>query len=199
MDAFIAMQNYIVKQEKVCGVGVSVTQVEEIAQYESSRLKNVQSYNNWMLINIPASSFFLDIEKPIKEQTDDVLNVLMKKDFILSLFIHEARQLYDKLDDLLLNSNDKKNDTDKYFSEFATDKYESLIKIPSGQELFNFINKKCVTHDKAKSSSLLYKYGIKGCKYKDETGERFLLFNAKKDIEPIEYRSAILKDSKLIM
>lgn len=199
MDAFIAMQKYIVKEEKNFGVGVPVTQIEEIAQYESSRIKNVQSYNNWMLINIPDSAFFLDVAKPIKEQSNEVLSKLNDKEFIMSLFIHEARQLYYKLDSLLADSIDKKADSDKYFNDFLAEKYDTLIKIPSGQEFFNFINSKCITHDKGKSSSLLYSHGIKGCKYKDDTGERFLLFNAKKDIVPVEYRSAMLENSKLIM
>jgi len=199
MEAYIALQKYIVKEEKDFGIGVPVTQREEIAQFESSRIKNVQSYNNWMMINVPDSSFFLDTARPVREQSDDVLNVLMDKDFIMSLFIHEARMLFDDLDSLLVNSSDTKSDTDKIFQDFAHKKYDMILSISSGQELFNFINSKCITHDKGKSSSLLYKHGIKGCKYFDDTGERFLLFNARKDIVPVEYRSAMLENSKVIL
>ena len=35
MNAFISLQNYIVKQEKDFGVGVPVTLSEEIAKYNS--------------------------------------------------------------------------------------------------------------------------------------------------------------------
>ena len=43
MNAFIALEKYIVKEEKDFGVGVPVTLDEEIAKYESQRKKNVQS------------------------------------------------------------------------------------------------------------------------------------------------------------
>ena len=196
MEAFIAMQKYIVKEEKDFGVGVPVTLNEEIAQYESSRIKNVQSYNNWILINIPGKNFFLDVSKPINEQSDEVLDVLMKKEFLMNLFIHEAKIVFDSLDNLTKNIENKKEEIDKIFTEFTEEKYDWILRFPSGLELFNFINSKCITHDKGKSSSLLYAHGIKGCTYKDDTGERFLLFNAKKDIVPVEYRSTVLKDSK---
>lgn len=71
MNAYIAMEKYIQEEEKLCGVGVPVSLNENVAMFESSRKKNVESYNNWMLINIPGKSFFLDIEKPVKEQSDD--------------------------------------------------------------------------------------------------------------------------------
>lgn len=196
MNAYIAMEKYILEEEKLCGVGVPVSLNENVAMYESSRKKNVESYNNWMLINIPGKDFFLDIEKPVKEQSDEVLSVLMKKDFLNSLFIHEARRLLDSMGDQL-EGKDIREESNRLFNELAKEKYDLLLKIPSGLELFNFVNGKCITHDKAKSSSLLWDFGIKGCKYTDDSGERFLIFNAKKDITPLEYRSKILQGSTL--
>lgn len=96
MNAFIALEKYIVKEEKDFGVGVPVSFNEEIAKYESTRKKGVQSYNNWMLIEIPCDSFFLDVQKPLNEQSDDVLNALMSRDAIMSIFIYEAKILYKK-------------------------------------------------------------------------------------------------------
>lgn len=197
MEAFIALEKYIVKEEKVCGIGVPITLDEQIAMYESTRRKNVQSYNNWLLINVPGKSFYLDVKKPIREQTDDVLNCLMNRDFLMGLFIHEAKKLYNNMDNLMTGKNP--GEEKHLFEEFTKEKYELLLKLQSGQDLFNFINSKCITHDKGKSSSLLYTSGIKGCIYNDETGERFLMFNAKKDIIPVEYRNAAIKDSNQIM
>ena len=196
MNAFIAMEKYIVKEEKNCGVGVPVSLDENVAMAESSRKKNVESYNNWMLIKIPGKDFFLDIEKPLVEQSDDVLNVLMGKDFLMSLFFHEAKNLLNTMGENL-EGKDINEESNRLFDELAKEKYDLLLKIPTGLDFFNFVNSKCVTHDRAKSSSLLWNFGIKGCRYSDDSGERFLLFNAKKDIEPLEYRSQVLENSTL--
>lgn len=198
MNAFISLQNYIVKQEKDFGVGVPVTLSEEIAKYESTRKKNVASFNNWMMINIPGKPFFLDISKPVAEQSDDILNILMSKDFLMSLFIHEARKTLNEIGKNL-EGKDVREETNRIYDEFVKEKYESLLKIQSGQELFNFVVSKCNNKDKAKSSALLYNFGIKGALFNDNTGERFLMFNAKKDIIPLELRKDSLVDSKLIL
>ncbi len=198
MNAFISLQNYIVKQEKDFGVGVPVTLSEEIAKYESTRKKNVASFNNWMMINIPGKPFFLDIAKPVAEQSDDILNILMSKDFLMSLFIHEARKTLNEIGKNL-EGKDVREETNRIYDEFVKEKYESLLKIQSGQELFNFVVSKCNNKDKAKSSALLYNFGIKGALFNDNTGERFLMFNAKKDIIPLELRKDSLVDSKLIL
>ncbi|MBR1637836.1 MAG: hypothetical protein IJ688_00450 [Treponema sp.] len=198
MNAFISLQNYIVKQEKDFGVGVPVTLSEEIAKYESTRKKNVASFNNWMMINIPGKPFFLDIAKPVTEQSDDILNILMSKDFLMSLFIHEARNTLNEIGKNL-EGKDVREETNRIYDEFVKEKYESLLKFQSGQELFNFVVSKCNNKNKAKSSALLYNFGIKGALFNDNTGERFLMFNAKKDIIPIELRKDSLVDSKLIL
>ena len=198
MNAFISLQNYIVKQEKDFGVGVPVTLSEEIAKYESTRKKNVASFNNWMMINIPGKPFFLDIAKPVAEQSDDILNILMSKEFLMSLFIHEARKTLNEIGKNL-EGKDVREETNRIYDEFVKEKYESLLKIQSGQELFNFVVSKCNNKDKAKSSALLYNFGIKGALFNDNTGERFLMFNAKKDIIPLELRKDSLVNSKLIL
>lgn len=198
MNAFIALEKYIVKEEKDFGVGVPVALNEDTAKYESQRKKNVQSYNNWLLVNIPEASSFLDAARPVNEQNENILNVLMDRKFILSLFVHEGRILLGDMGNRLAGVN-VKEETDRIFDEFSKEKYEILSKFGSGLDLFKFVNSKCIDHDKGKSSALLYSHGIKGVAYHDENGERFFLFNAKKDISPLEYRSASLLDSRLVM
>ena len=198
MNAYIALEKYIVKEEKDFGVGVPVSLDEDIAKYESTRKKNVKSYNNWLMINIPSSNFFLDISKPVNEQSSEVSSILMNKEFIMSLFIHETR--------IILNETEGKNsgkvvreEVNKILEDFVKKKYESILKLNSGFDLFSFVNSKCINQDKRKSSALLYNHGIKGIIYKDDSDERYLLFNAKNDIEILQYRNAELKDSKLII
>lgn len=198
MNAFIALEKYIVKEEKDFGVGVPVTCNEDIAKYESTRKRNVQSYNNWLLISIPGNSFYIDALRPVKEQSDDVLSVFMDKEFLMSLFIHEAKKVLNDMEPQLAGKN-VREESNRIFDNFVKEQYEKLLKFNSGLELFNFINSKCIEHDKGKSSALLYNHGVKGMKYTDDTGERFLLFNAKKDIQILEFRNAMLTDSKMNM
>lgn len=192
MQAYIALEKYLKNEEKDFGVGVPVSINEEIAKYESTRIKGLDSYNNWISINIPDTAFFLDIEKSIKEQSNEVLNNLLKREFILALFYHEGKKLISDFENRFVTESpteNKKEIINKYFDEFISEKNEFLLKFPSGKQLFNYVNSKCITHDKAKSSSLLYTYGIKGISYKDDIGDRLLMFNAQKDIEPLQFRN----------
>ena len=197
MNAFIAMQNYIVKEEKDFGLGVSVTLDENIAKYESCRKKNVMSLNNWMLIDIPSSETFLDLNLPLIEQKA-VLPVLQKKEFITNIFYHEAKKLLDEMGNMLHGRN-VKEESNKLFEEFTKEKFEFLMKFQNGQKLFDFVKSKCITKDKAKTSALLYNSGISGFIFNNETGKRFFLYNAKKDIKPLEYRNMQLEKSKLVL
>ena len=123
MNAFVSLENYIVKQELNAGVGVSVTLDEAVAKYESTRRKGVLSYNNWLLVNIPGENFFIDMTKPIKEQSDDVLASLMKNDFIMSLFIYEARKIFESMNTL----PDEQNNKEEYNKRMENFSYAKLF------------------------------------------------------------------------
>jgi len=199
MEAFISYDKYIVKETLSSGVGVPVSFDEEIAKRESCRRRNVESYNQWMLINIPDKSLFLDTEKSMKYQTSEVFQCLKSRDFIMTLFLSEARRLYVSMDSKLSNDEDKGDEAKRLFADFSEEKFNNVISLPSGLDLINFINERCRSHDLAKSSALLYAAGIKGTLYNDEKGQRLLMFNAAEDIEPIETRKEALPDSKLIL
>ncbi len=202
MNAFIAMENYIKKEEKDFGVGVPITLDEDVAKFESTRRKNVQTYNQWLSISIPGEDFFINVSKPVKEQSDDILQSLMKREFLTTLFVTETKRLANNMDNLVktITSNEEKlSKSNEIFSDFLQEKYETLLNLQSGQELFDFVNKKCRTHNGAISSALLYSSGIKGFIYHDVTGERFLLYNAKNDIRLNMANSEVLNDSKLIL
>lgn len=198
MNAYIALEKYIVKEEKPFGVGVPVAVDEEIAKFESQRKKNVQSYNNWLLINIPGKNFFLDVNKPLSEQSDEIMTIINEHDFITSLFVHEAKILLNSMGEQLEGKN-VREESKKIFADFVREKAGLIRSFNTGLDFFNFVNSKCITHDRAKSSSLLYSHGIKGITYKDGLSERYLLFNAKKDIDVLEYRNAEIENSKLIL
>ena len=127
MNAYIALEKYIVKEEMDFGVGVPVTLDETVAMHESRRKKEVMSYNNWLFINIPGKEFFLDVEKSIKEQSDDVLNTLMNRDFICSLFVHEARILLKNLELNISGSSSFRTESASALSDFVREKYELIL------------------------------------------------------------------------
>lgn len=199
MDAFIAFDKYIVKEERSSGVGVLVAYDENTAKSESIRRRNVQSFNKWMLIDIPSEDSFIDVERPILEQPSFVLDCLKKRDFLLTLFINESRKLYSDMDILVASSEDKKLKSEQIFNEFAEDKFLTLSNFDSGQRLIDFVNKRCRTHDLSKTSALLYSSGIKGTLFKDTSGQRVLIYNAYKDIVPVDIRQARLDLSKTIL
>lgn len=200
MNAFIAMENYIVKNEKPFGVGVPVTLNEDVAKFESSRKKNVQSFNNWFSITVPAENFYFDVSLPVREQSDDILAALQKKEFLTTLFVSETKKLASSMDSLVKESSsneEKLSESNRIFSNFLKEKYAFLLDFQSGQELFDFINTKCRTHDRGISSALLYSSGIKGVSFSDELGKRFFLYNAKKDIKLADIFSEQLENTKL--
>lgn len=202
MDAFIAREKYIVKEHKPGGIGVSVTCDEDVAKYESTRRKNVDSYNSWLSISIPDRTFFLDAARPMREQSEDVLSCINKKEFLTTLFATESRKLYKDMDELVKDedSNDAKLSKSKsIFTEFLSEKYNFLLGFSEGIELFDFICRRCRNHDLGKSSALLYDCGIKGSLFSDDTGERLLLYNAAKDIVVLNEKSMKLPDSRQIL
>ncbi len=202
MDAFIAREKYIVKERKPGGIGVSVTKDEDVAKYESTRRKNVESYNSWLSITIPDRSFFLDVAKPVREQTDDVIACLGKKEFLTTLFTSEARRLYAGMDELVsgeTSSEARLEKSNSIFAEFLAEKKDFVMAVPSGEELFALICGRCREHDAGKSSALLYNAGIKGTLFSDETGERILLYNAAKDIIVTGERSGQLQEAALTL
>ena len=185
MRAYIALEKYIVKEFRDFGVGVPVAFDESTAREESHRRKNVAALNQWLEIEIPEKTTMLDMSRPVSMQDSAVIECLKREDFLLTLFISEARKLFDKMDSKLYEKDDKKEKSKAVFGEFEAEKFAFLEKIQSGFELMNFINSKCKNHDMAISSALLYSAGITGNVYKDKTGERALLFNAAKDIEVV--------------
>lgn len=196
MEAFIALEKYIVKEERDFGVGVPVTLAEEIAEYESTRRKGVASYNNWLRIDVPAAGMFIDVSKSVKEQSAEVSKLLMSKELITSVFVHEARILISRMDSMNSGQMSLSN-ANKIINDFINEKREFLMKMSSGQDLFSFINSKCITHDRGKSSALLYSHGIKGARYDDATGEHFFLFNANQDIKILQCRNGRLFNANL--
>lgn len=202
MDAFIAREMYIVKERKPGGIGVSVTRDEDVAKYESTRRKNVDSHNTWLSITIPDTSFFLDVSRPVNEQSPEVIECLGKKEFLTMLFTSECRRLYEGMDEIVKDEPTSKARlarSSRVFGDFLSEKYDFLLNIPTGEELFGFVLARCRNHDPGKSSALLYDSGIKGTVFSDDTGERLLIYNAAKDIIVVGENSAKVEGSRTVL
>lgn len=193
MDAFIALNKYIVKETVKAGVGVPVSIDENIAKSETCRRKGVASKNRWMLINIPERDSYLDMMLPMDKQSKPIIEALMDNKFLCTLFVDEAHKFLDSI-----TPNIKGGGLDVKCKALLKEKYDFLMSMKSGQELIDFMDKRCISGDRAKVSALLWTTGIHGATYQDDKGERFLIFNAQDDIYPISMREGIVPDTLLI-
>lgn len=193
MTGFIPAEKYIKKEISPCGAGIPISFDEEIAKYESTRPKNLDSVNQWLEINIPNPDSFLIMEKPILQQSNSVIKAINDKEFIQILFIKDFKALITELDDEVKLYEDAQKFANQRMTELFMQKKEQLQSFDSGLELINFVNKKCKTHDMSISTALLYKFGIYGSLYKDDCGQRALIFNAHGDTSIVKIKSQKLK------
>jgi len=183
MKGYLPLENYIKKQETSYGVGLLVSRSEEKAISLTSRKKNVASYNQWLITDIPEQHLFLNINEPIYLQSQSILDGLKTEDFILTLYISEARKIYMK--------NPDKEHFENEIKELIDNKYNSLLKI-TGLELINLVNNRCKNHDLSKSSALLYKANIKGSFIPNGEETDYLIFNPHKDLLNVIPKSSML-------
>ena len=94
MKAYLPLENYIKKRELPYGVGLLISTSEEQAKSLTSRKKNVCSFNQWLEADIPEDHLLLNINKPLYMQSQSILDGLKQDDFILTLFISEARHYF---------------------------------------------------------------------------------------------------------
>ena len=92
MQVYLPMENYIKKLEFDYGVGVLSSVSEEKAKAQTSRKKNVASYNQWLLSDIPEQENFLNIYEPVNKQSQIIIDGLKNQNFILTLFISDTKK-----------------------------------------------------------------------------------------------------------
>jgi len=190
MKAYLPLENYIEKKETKYGVGLLVSLSEDKVKSQTSRIKNVTSYNQWLSTDIPDENCFLNLQKTLKEQIS-LLEGLKKPDFMQVLFITELTKIF--------NSDIKNREMfDLTVKEFTDEKYQELIKL-TGFELIQFVNERCRNHDMAKSSALLYTANIKGSFIPNGSETDFLVFNPHNDLTNVVPNKAILEKSNFII
>lgn len=183
MQAYLPVENYIKKQEENYGVGLLISTSEQKAQSLTSRKKNVASVNQWLEVVAPNDFFFLNMDKMLKDHSQFIIEGLKNEEFILTLFINEARKI------LLTDTN--KESYKKNMEELILVKHEKLLEM-TGFELIQFVNSRCKNHDMAKSSALLYRANIKGSLVPNQDETDYLIFNPHKDLTDVKLKKAIL-------
>lgn len=199
MQAFMPFEKYIVKEFFDCGAGVLASADENVAMSETSRRRNVDSYNLWFSIELPERGNFLLADKPMSEQSSYVIDAVRNRDFLKTLFIDEVRDMSSRLDSLVGSSEDKWAKSRELYSELMLKQADALLSLPSGLDFFKFVLSRCNTHDSDLSSSLIYSSGIKGVIFNDAKCERILVYNAQEDIEPVNFYRRKLSDCVMRM
>lgn len=194
MKAFMPLEKYILKERCKIGVGVFVSADESRAIHESSRRKNVESENQWLDVDVPDIDRYLKAELPLERQNDFIRKSLRTPDFLIMLFYAQAKNILDEMIPESKRHDELMNEFLRRKDEFCEDKYQKIMKLQSGIELFNLIKEKCLDHSPAKSSGLLYRAGIKGAVFDDRGDTRILIYNAADDIIINEIKSQKMND-----
>lgn len=199
--AFIASNKYIVRETNNAGTGVIVSYDESIEKQESKRPEGVQSNNFWFDILIPSDEYLIDLYKPIEEQSLIVRSAFQNNNNLQTLFYGEARAMDKRLSDYLkdIPEEERYEVHQKEFSYFFEKKYNVLKDLKDGKALIEFITS-CT---KSKNVLIAVSYlsnqcGIYGCKYKDNLGERVMIYDAQSNIEVSELHRQELQNAKLL-
>lgn len=208
-EAFIASSNYIKKmilplregqkskvhnaifmtddeENIIWGIaGTAITYDVNVAISESLK-RNSSLANAYLDILIPDKDFYLDLTKPISEQSEILQNGIFNQENLSILFKNDVEKLKEKIDELLIDIPESENFlaiVNSELHEFFEAKRNFLCKFENCEELINFINKLNRTHSPEQTTAFLYRCGVKGVLYEDSTGDRVLLFNPQVDIE----------------
>lgn len=200
--AFIASNKYIVRENNSAGTGVIVSYDEDIEKKESQRVAGIKSNNFWFDILIPSDEYLLDLYKPLEEQSTIIKTALHNSTNIQTLFYGEALAMDSRLKEYLktVPQNDQFVEYQKEMNYFVEKKYNCLKELKDGKDLIEFITSCTKTKDVLIAVSFLSNQcGIYGCKYKDEYGERIMIYDAQQNIQISELHHQELINAKLIM
>lgn len=199
MEVYLPQANYIKREETEYGVGLLISTSEERAKVMTSRKRNVTSYNQWLRAEVPEKTFFIRMELPIAEQSQQIIDGLRQDTFLFTLYLRDAQKAYKEVnkDVLGLSHEDAKKLVKERMGELAAIKFDQIVHL-TGLELIQLVNSRCKNHDMAKSSALLYDAGIRGSVIPGTDGQDFLVFNPHADMCNVLPRNAILPNGKLV-
>lgn len=200
--AFIASNKYIVRETNFAGTGVIVSYDEEIEKKESMRPSGIKSDNFWFDILIPSEDYLLDLSKPLEEQSNIVKAAFHNTTTNLQTLFYGEALAMDKRLESYLKSVPENEQIDVYHKEmnyFYEKKYNFLKDLKDGKALIEFITSCTKTKDVLIAVSFLSNQcGIYGSKYKDNQGERVMIYDAQSNIAVSELHRQELQNAKLL-
>lgn len=163
--------------------GVPVSYDYNIAISETKR-RNSDSNFQWLQINIPKDEEFLNLEKPLAEQSEYVQGKILEQNALGLLFPDEVEE---KLKQAYKLAESEEQDSrlatvNLNMQTYYDIKRKSVMNLGRGIDYVCYLNYQNRTRDPDQTSAYLYKIGIKGVKYTDSLGDRLLMFNAHDDI-----------------
>lgn len=183
--AFIAANKYIVKEINREGAGVLVSYDEEIEKSETKRLASIFSKNIWFDIEIPSREYLLNMELPLSEQSETVRSSLLSNEALSMLFYGEAQDM-NRRTNLYCEDQPQEERLVIYkreMEEFYRRKRQILLDADSGLSIISLITNRTCTKDIEIASAFLNKYGVLGSLYKDDKGERVIIYDPHSNIE----------------
>ena len=182
--AFIAANKFFTKERLPFGVGVIGSFDEEIAKKDTIRQKKLETENSWFEINIPSRDTFLILDSQIASNPETVQNCLFSKEALAMLFFDEGNNFFTNLNTYLASKPEEERAllAEEELNLFYTEKKEKLLQHTDIQSLFNYITEKSKPKDIAIASSFLSRFGITGVIFSENNNEKFLIFDAKKNI-----------------
>lgn len=175
MKAYIAASEYFSKNVQSFGVGVRAAATSLIALRDAVR-KNSLAAKQWYEISIPDNDKLLNLDNFPDEKS---LAPIITPKALLLVFRREAKVLGWQLDNIF-NICHEGIDYNEAIEDFYKEKKDFLLSLPTTGEILSFLTGRC--HDVAITSAFCNAFGIKGIRYSDKDGERFLIFDARNEI-----------------
>lgn len=163
--------------------GVPVAYNYNIAISETKRRSSDSNFQ-WLEINVPKDNTFLNLEKPLSEQSEYVQGKILAQNALGLLFPDEVEE---KLKQAYRIAESDEQETrlatvNLNMQTYYDIKRKSVMNLGRGIDYVCYLNHHSRSRDPDQTSAYLYKIGIKGVKYKDSLGDRLLMFNAHDDI-----------------
>lgn len=180
--AYIAANKYIVKEICSEGAGVLVSYDEEIEKSETRRASSIYSKDIWFDILIPHKDYLLAMDKPLSEQSLVVRDSLLSNSALSFLFHSESQEMDINTKNYIAEIEPEKQ-LSVYNEEMKVfyDRKRSLLNdLDSGLSLMNLIVQQTVKNDIEVASAYLNMFGVLGSLYKDEKGERVIIYDPHK-------------------
>jgi hypothetical protein len=165
--------------------GVTVFESEKPAVFDSLRLSNALTKNQWFSILIPPPGSFLSLDGPMSGQPYEAVHSLCSQEALSVLFIRECREFLPRLDSYLLEIGEADNPAaaQAEVHEFYHEKRRQILSMKTS-DYIDLIYTMNSAPNPDKVSAYLSHFGIAGFSYLNQSRScnSFFMFNPRKHI-----------------